>query len=51
MTVICAWCKRPLREIEPAVSLEISHGICLDCLAIHFSGGSDVQCGLLQTDQ
>lgn len=32
MTLICAWCKKVLREGSEVVS----HGICVECEAKHF---------------
>lgn len=33
MTIICAWCKRTILEMEDPVGVPntISHGICLQC--------------------
>ena len=31
MRIICAWCKKFLREKEPLYDKSISHGICEKC--------------------
>ena len=31
MVVVCAWCKKVLRQKEPYADRKISHSICVDC--------------------
>lgn len=33
MKVECAWCKKMLGEKEPLDDLQVTHGICSECMA------------------
>lgn len=44
MKVICAWCKKVIREGE-LIDGQVSHGICADCLRLiekEFEAGKDI---------
>ena len=31
MKIVCSWCHKQIKEVEPLEDLTISHGICLVC--------------------
>ena len=31
MKVVCAWCNKEVREVQPFDDTDITHGICQEC--------------------